>query len=90
MKSATSYFNRFLDIVERVGNFLPHPASLFAIFALAVAFVAKYDPKAGMGSVIALMLPYTIVFTIVWSILLTIFILLELPVGPGAGLYLPQ
>ena len=36
------------------------------------------------------MLPYTLVFTIVWSILLTVFILLDLPVGPGAGLYLPQ
>ena len=40
MKSATSYFNRFLDIVERVGNFLPHPASLFAIFALAVVVLS--------------------------------------------------
>ena len=36
MKPPTSYLNRFLDIVERVGNFLPHPASLFAIFALAI------------------------------------------------------
>ena len=36
MRPPTSYLNRFLDIVERVGNFLPHPASLFAIFALAI------------------------------------------------------
>ena len=34
------YFNRFLDIVERVGNFLPHPASLFAIFALGVVVLS--------------------------------------------------
>ena len=40
MKSRTSYFNRFLDIIERVGNFLPHPASLFAIFALAVVVLS--------------------------------------------------
>jgi len=34
------YFNRFLDIVERVGNFLPHPASLFASFALGVVVLS--------------------------------------------------
>ena len=36
------------------------------------------------------MLPYTIVFAIVWSILLTVFIVFGFPVGPGADLYLPE
>ena len=65
-------------------------APMMSYFALIVAFVAKYDPKAGIGSVIALMLPYTLVFTVVWSLLLIVFILLGLPVGPGAALYLPE
>ena len=85
------YTPEFVQAAYRIGDSVSNVvAPMMSYFALIVAFVAKYDPKAGMGSVIALMLPYTIVFTIVWSILLTVFILLGLPVGPGAGLYLPQ
>lgn len=85
------YTPEFVQAAYRIGDSVSNVvAPMMSYFALIVAFVAKYDPKAGMGSVIALMLPYTIVFTIVWSILLTIFILLDLPVGPGAGLYLPR
>ena len=31
-----SWFTRFLDTVEWLGNLLPHPVTLFAMFALAV------------------------------------------------------
>ncbi len=37
---AAGYVAAFLDFVERVGNYLPHPASLFAIFALAVVVLS--------------------------------------------------
>lgn len=62
---------------------------MMSYFALIVAFVARYDTRAGIGTVIALMLPYSVVFALVWSSLLTVWILLGLPVGPGAALYLP-
>lgn len=35
-----------------------------------------------------MMLPYSITFLISWSILMGIWILLGLPIGPGAGLFL--
>jgi aminobenzoyl-glutamate transport protein len=62
---------------------------MMSYFALIVAFVARYDPKAGIGTVIALMLPYTIAFTVVWTVLLVVWLSLGIPVGPGAPLYLP-
>jgi aminobenzoyl-glutamate transport protein len=34
------WFLRFLDVVERVGNRLPDPITLFALFALGVVFVS--------------------------------------------------
>ena len=84
------YSPELVQTAYRVGDSVTNIiAPMMSYFALIVAFVARYDRKAGMGSVIALMLPYTIVFTIVWSILLSVWILLGLPVGPGAGLYLP-
>ncbi|ABR46386.1 AbgT putative transporter [Alkaliphilus metalliredigens QYMF] len=33
-------FNKFLDVVERVGNKLPHPVTLFVIFSLAVIIIS--------------------------------------------------
>jgi aminobenzoyl-glutamate transport protein len=56
-------------------------------FALVVAFVRHYDDRAGMGSIIALMLPYSVFFLIGWSILLFIWMLLGWPLGPGANLF---
>jgi ferrochelatase len=57
---------------------------------LVVAFVERYDEKAGIGTVIATMLPYTVVFLVVWIVLLVIWMLVGFPVGPGAPIYLPS
>ena len=41
----TSLFNRFLTWVEKAGNALPHPATLFAIFAIStivLSWLASY------------------------------------------------
>ena len=63
-------------------------APMMSYFALIVAFFERYDKTAGIGTVVATMLPYTVVFMLCWSILLICWMLLGLPVGPGAGLYL--
>ncbi len=44
-KAKTSFFNKFLNYTEKAGNSLPHPATLFALFALLVliiSFVAHF------------------------------------------------
>ncbi len=85
------YSPELVQTAYRIGDSVTNIISpMMSYFALIVAFVARYEPKAGIGTVIALMLPYTVVFTIVWSILLTAWILFGLPVGPGAPLYLPS
>ena len=61
---------------------------MMSYFALIVAFFERYDKKSGIGTVIATMLPYTVVFMLVWSVVLVVWMLLGLPVGPGAGLTL--
>ncbi len=59
---------------------------LMPYFPLIIAFAAKYDPKVNVGTIIALMLPYSIGFLIFWSMMLFVWITLELPLGPGAAL----
>lgn len=55
-------------------------------FPLILAFANKYDPKAKLGTLIALMLPYSIGFLIFWSLMLLVWVGFSLPLGPGANL----
>ena len=57
-------------------------------FVIVLAFMKEYDKKAGIGTLIALMLPYSITFLIVWILLLLAFVFLGIPFGPGIGVYL--
>ena len=41
---------RFLDGVEKIGNKFPHPATLFAIFAVTVAVLSWIIARAGRRS----------------------------------------
>lgn len=56
---------------------------LNAYLIIILVFVQKYDKKAGIGTMIALMLPYTIVFLITWTALLLGWVALDVPLGPG-------
>jgi aminobenzoyl-glutamate transport protein len=49
----------------------------------------EYDPKAGLGTLMALMLPYSMSFLVIWIVQLLIFIWFGIPFGPGVGVYLP-
>ncbi|WP_163970664.1 AbgT family transporter [Oceanobacillus halotolerans] len=56
-------------------------------FIIVLGFMREYDKKAGLGTLIALMLPYSIIFLIVWIILLLGFVFLGIPFGPGIGVH---
>ncbi|MCW5964417.1 MAG: AbgT family transporter [Bryobacterales bacterium] len=84
------YAPELTQVAYRVGDSVTNIVSpMMSYFALIVAFVERYQPKAGIGTVVATMLPYTITFFIVWSILLAIWLALGLPLGPGAPVRLP-
>ena len=50
---------------------------------LIVVFAARYDKRSGIGTVIALMLPYFIALTIAWTTFFAAWYLLGIPWGPG-------
>ena len=54
---------------------------LNAYFAMIVTFAIKYQKDAGVGTVIALMLPYVVVISVVWTAFLAGWHLLALPWG---------
>ncbi|MFV0483016.1 MAG: AbgT family transporter [Bacteroidales bacterium] len=85
------YSPEFTQLVYRIGDSTTNIISpMMSYFALIVVFIQKYQKDAGIGTVISLMLPYSIVFFIGWSILLIIWMLFGLPIGPDSPLHYPN
>ena len=76
------------QMAYRIGDSITNPISpLFPYFPILLAFAKKYDKKLGMGTVIANMLPFSMAFAVVWMILLVIFVVFNISLGPGAGIF---
>jgi aminobenzoyl-glutamate transport protein len=83
------YSPELVQVAYRVGDSVTNIiAPMMSYFALIIAFVTKYDKEAGIGTLIATMLPYTFSFFIVWTILFIIWFALGIPVGPGAPMFI--
>jgi len=83
------YSPEFTQAAYRVGDSVTNIISpMMSYFALIVAFIQRYDKEAGIGTVVSTMLPYSVVFFIGWITLLIIWILLDLPLGCGAGIFI--
>lgn len=68
----------------RVGDSPPNVITpLMPYFALIVVFAQRYDKEAGVGTVVAMMLPYAVAVSIVWILLFLAWELIGLPYGPG-------
>jgi aminobenzoyl-glutamate transport protein len=58
---------------------------MMSYFGLILAWATRYDRDIGIGTMIAMMLPYSIFFTIGWTFLFFGWVFgLGLPVGPGS------
>lgn len=54
---------------------------------IVLAFLQRYLPQAGFGTLAALMLPYVMVFALVWLVLLLVWMLSGVPLGPAGPLW---
>ena len=57
------------------------PLMVYLPFIVVVA--QRYKRDAGLGTVISLMLPYTLVTLVVWTLFFIVWYLLGIPFGPG-------
>lgn len=71
-------------VADSVVNMIS-PLNAYLIIILAV--IQKYRPKAGIGTILSLMIPYSITFTIVWTAWLLVWVELGLPLGIGGRLW---
>lgn len=61
---------------------------LMPYMVVILSFMQKYDKRAGVGTLISMMLPYSLCFLGAWIVLLLIFYYFGLPLGPGAAIHL--
>lgn len=83
------YSPELTQLVYRIGDSVTNIISpMMSYFALIVAFMQRYDKNAGIGTIISTMLPYTIAFFIFWTLLLIIWMLFGIPIGPDSPMYI--
>lgn len=61
---------------------------LMPYFGVVVAFAQRYDQQLGIGTLVTMMLPYSVAFLLSWSALLLLWALAGWPLGPGANILL--
>ncbi|MDC8829872.1 AbgT family transporter [Alteromonas gilva] len=78
-----------IQAAYRIGDSVTNVISpMMSYFGLIMAMAAKYKKDVGMGTLIAMMLPYSLVFIVGWTLLFYIWVFaLGMPVGPGAATY---
>ena len=63
---------------------------MMSYFGLILAWATRYQKDLGVGTLIAMMLPYSICFIVAWSIFFYLWtFVMGLPVGPGSPTYYP-
>lgn len=70
------------QVAYRVGDSCTNIISpLMPYFGVVIAFAQKHQKGVGMGTIAALMLPYSMVFLLAWSFVLVVWLSLGLPLG---------
>lgn len=89
MFAIIGYEPAFTQAAFRVGDSATQvitPMNPYMIVLLGM--LRKYEPNAGLGTLMSRMLPFVIPFWIVWTAILAVFFFLDLPLGPGNGIFL--
>lgn len=83
------YEPAFIQAGFRVGDSATQvitPLNPYMIVLLGL--VRRYEPNAGLGTIISRMFPFVIPFWLAWAALLAVWFFLDLPLGPGNGIFL--
>jgi aminobenzoyl-glutamate transport protein len=83
------YSPEVIQAAYRIGDSATNVITpMMSYFGIIFALGIRYNRNMGLGTMISMMLPYTIVFLVVWTAFFYIWtFLLGLPLGPGASTY---
>jgi len=60
---------------------------LMVYLPFIVLLVQRYRKDAGLGTVVSMMLPYTLILIVTWTLFFVAWYLLGIPLGPGAPVH---
>lgn len=85
------YAPEVIQAAYRIGDSVTNIITpMMSYFGLILAVAVRYQKDTGIGTMIAMMLPYTLVFIIGWTAFFMLWVFgLELPVGWGTPTYYP-
>lgn len=73
-----------VQIAYRMGDGLTNNiAPTLPYLAILLGYAQQYEPRAKTGTCIAYQLPYTLICGAVWIVFLMLWMVLDLPMGPG-------
>tara|TARA_R110002110_G_scaffold133783_1_gene316438 strand:- start:36814 stop:38427 length:1614 start_codon:yes stop_codon:yes gene_type:complete len=83
------YSPEVIQAAYRIGDSVTNIITpMMSYFGLILAVACRYQKQLGIGTLIAIMLPYSMVFFVGWSLLFFLWVfVLGLPVGPGTPTY---
>jgi aminobenzoyl-glutamate transport protein len=89
MLMLTGYSPEVIQAAYRIGDSVTNIITpMMSYFGLILAFANRYDRNLGIGTVISMMIPYSVLFFTGWMILFYLWVFgLGLPVGPGSPTY---
>ena len=77
----------FIQAAFRVGDSATQVMTpLNPYMVVLLTMLRKYEPSAGLGTLMARMLPFVVPFWLVWVAILVVFYVGGLPLGPGVGI----
>lgn len=91
MLMLTGYAPEMIQAAYRIGDSTTNIITpMMSYFGLIMAVAIKYKKNTGVGTLMAMMLPYSIAFLVGWVILFCVWVFVfGLPVGPGAETFYP-
>lgn len=89
MMMMLGYSPAFAQVIYRIGDSTTNAITpIYPYIPIAIGMAKKYDRNFGMGSLISMMLPYSIAFLAVWIVQMIVWVVLNLPLGPGVSVFM--
>lgn len=89
MFALLGYEPSFIQAAFRVGDSATQvitPLNPYMIVILGL--LRRYEPDAGLGTLMSRLIPFVIPFWLAWATLLAIWFYADLPLGPGSAIFL--
>jgi aminobenzoyl-glutamate transport protein len=90
MLAQLGYSPAFVQLIYRIGDSITNAVTpLYIYFPLLLGWIHKYNKNIGIGTIVSLLIPYSIILFLMWTVLLLAWYWLNIPIGVGEHIYLP-